>query len=147
MGDLRMEARNVYDKQEWRDRGPLGGPHRYRGKHCGGPLVEETARSAGKERFGPGHEIRVNPFGSEHAAEGCGVDVVKAPFHVEEESGDLPSSHLEGLHLVGEGSDCVRGREARQRATLVRVEEAGRPSHAGESRVHYPLEDLRECLK
>ena len=46
-----------------------------------------------------------------------------------------------------EGSDCVRGREASRRAALVWVKEAGRPSHAGESGVHNPFEDLRECLK
>jgi len=48
---------------------------------------------------------------------------------------------------MSEGGDRVRGRETSQRAALVWVEEAGRAGHTGESRVHYPLKDLREGLE
>ena len=48
---------------------------------------------------------------------------------------------------MGEGGDRVGGQEACQRAALVGVEEARCPGHTGESRVHYPLEDLGEGLE
>jgi len=82
-----------------------------------------------------------------HAAEGGGVDVVETPFDVKKEDGDLPLGNLEGLHLMCEGGDWVRGREAGQRAALVGVEEARCPGHTGKSTVHYPREDLGESLE
>jgi len=107
MGDLTGETGNVDNKQQRRDWGPLGGAHRNWGEHPGASLVEELARPAGEKRPGPRHEIRVDPFGSKNAAEGGGVHVVETPFYVQEERGDLPSSHLEGLYLVGKGGDRV----------------------------------------
>ena len=53
MGDLAVEAGNVDNKQQRRDRGSLGCAHRDRGEHSGGPLVEEPARSARKKGPGP----------------------------------------------------------------------------------------------
>jgi len=75
-------------------------------------LVQEPARSAGKKGPGPSHKIRIDPFGSQNAAEGGGPNIVEAPLYVKKEHGDLSSSHLEGLHLVGEGGDRVRRRKA-----------------------------------
>jgi len=103
MEDLTAEAGDVDYKQEGGDWGALGGAHRHRGKHSGGLLIKELAGYARQERPGPGHKIRVDPFGSKHTAEGGGVDVVAAPFYVKKKCGDLTSSHLEGLYLVGEG--------------------------------------------
>jgi len=77
------------------------------GEHLWGALVAEPARPAGKEGPGPGHKIRIDPFGSKYAAEGCGVDIVEAPFYIEKERGDLPLSNLEGLYFVGEGGHRV----------------------------------------
>jgi len=142
-----VEARNVNNKQERRDGRPLGGAYRDWGEHLGGPLVEEPAGPAGKERVGPRHKVRADPFGPKHAAECGGVDVVESHLYVKKERGDLSSSHAEGLYLVSECGDRVRGREAGQRAALVWIQEAGCPGHAGESGVHDPLEDLRKSLE
>ena len=146
-GDLAVKAGIINNKQQRRDRGPLGGAHRDWGKHFGEPLVKEPARPARKKRLGPGHKIRADPHVSNHAAEREGVDILAATFYVKKQCGDLPSSHLEGLYLVGEGGDWVRGRETGQRAALVGIEEAGRPGHPGESLVHTPLKDFRESLE
>ena len=146
-GDLGVETGDVDHEPERGDRGALGGANQHRGEHPGGPLVPEPARPARQERPGPRHKIRVNPFGSEHAAEGGGVEVVEAPFYVQKESGNLPLSDLEGPHLMSEGGYCVRGGEASQRTALVRVKEAHGPGHTGESRVHDPLEDLGKRLE
>ena len=107
IGDLAVEAGNVNNKQQWRDWGRLGGPHRNRGEHSGGPLVLDPARPARKKGPGARHKIRVDPFGSKNAAEGGGVNISEAPLYVKKERGDLSTSHLQGLHLVGEGGDRV----------------------------------------
>jgi len=112
-----VKAGNVDNKQKRGDWGALGRAHRNRGEYFGRTLVYKPARPARQERLGPGHKVRVNPFGSKHAAEGKGADIVEAPFYVKKECGDLPPSHLEGLHLVGEGGDNIRGREASQLAS------------------------------
>jgi len=107
IGDLAVEAVNINNKQQWTDWGPLGGAHRNWGEHSGGPLIQEPAGPARKKGPGPRHRIRVDPFGSKNAAEGGGVYVVEAPFYVKKERVDLSTSHLEGLHHVGEGGDRI----------------------------------------
>jgi len=96
-----VETGNVDDKQKQGDWAALGRAHRDRGEHLGRSLVLEPAGSARKERPGPRHKVRADPLGSKHAAEGGGVDIVETPFNVKKECGDLPPSHLEGLHLMG----------------------------------------------
>ena len=125
----------------------MGSADRDRGEYLWGALVPQPARPAGEERPGPGHKIRIGPFGSQYAAEGCGVDIVEAPLYVEKERGDLPLSHLEGPHFVGDGGYRVCGRKACLRAALVSVEEARHSGHTGGSGVHYPLKDLGESLE
>jgi len=112
LGDLGVKAGNINNKQQRRDWGALGHAHRNRGEHFRGSLVQEPARPARQERLDLRYKVRVDPFGSKHAAEGGGVDIVEAPLYVQKECGDFPPSHLEGLHLVGEGGDRVRGRKA-----------------------------------
>jgi len=77
-----VEEGNINNKQEWRNRGPLGRAYRNWGEHLEGPLVKKAACPARQERLGPGHKIRVDPFGLKHAAEGGGVDVVETPLDV-----------------------------------------------------------------
>jgi len=142
-----VEAGNVNDKQKRGDWGALGRAHRDWGEHLGRSLVQEAAGSARQERPGPRHKVRVDPFGSKHAAEGGGADIVETPFNVQKECGDLLPSHLKGLHLMGEGGNSIQSRQAGKRAALVRIEEASGTGHSGESRVHYPFEDLRKGLE
>jgi len=111
----------------------VGGSNRDGGKYLRGALVEEAAPSVGQAGPGPSHQVRIDPFGLEHAAEGGGVDVVETPLDVQEEGRYLSLSHLEGSDLVSEGGRRIRGREAHQRSALVLVQEATSTGHTGES--------------
>jgi len=91
-----VETGDVDHEQQRGGRGTLGGANRQRSEHPGGSLVPEPARPARQKGPGPRHQVRVDLFGSKHAAEGGGADIVKAPFYVQEESGDLPLSFQGG---------------------------------------------------
>ena len=75
-----MKTGHVYDEKQRGDRGALGGADRDRGRNLGGALVEEAARSIGQEGSCPRYQVRVDPFGLKHAAEGGGVDAIEAPL-------------------------------------------------------------------
>ena len=82
----------------------------------------------------------------EHRSELDGVDVVQVCLYVEEQGGDFRAGALEGTDLVGEGGNGVRRTEARGRAALVWVEEAGVPGKGHESDGQETSQDLGDSL-
>ena len=83
----------------------------------------------------------------EHCPESDGVDVVEARLHVEEEGGDFPAGLLKGANFMGEGGDGICRTEARERAALVWVEEAGVSDEGHESDGQDPFPDLGDSFQ
>ena len=117
-----MKGGNIYEEEEGRERGTLGGPYRDRGRYVGGALDDEGAPPPSEERGNPVDHVRGYVFGEEEGPElGC-VDVVEAGLYVEEEGGDFQEGSFKGSDLIGEGGRWVRGAEPREGAALVWVE-------------------------
>jgi len=110
-------------------------------------LEEEATGPACEKGASPRYQVWVDSLGTQHAAEGRGVDVVETSFDVKEKGGDFPFVHLLGLDFVSEGGASVRHRQCCQGAALMRVKQACHTSHTGKAVVHDPLKYLGEGSK
>jgi len=66
----------------------------------GRPLEPQAAGTVSEERANPLNQVQANPLSAEKRKEGGRLHVVKAPFHIEEESGDLVAEAVEGFNIV-----------------------------------------------
>ena len=110
-------------------------------------MEDQCALPSRKEAGDPVDHVGGYIFGEQEGPKLGRVDVVEASLYVEEEGGHLQEGPLEGVDLVSEGGYCIRGTEAREGATLVRVKQACFPCQGGESDGKDAFEDLGDGFK
>jgi len=63
-------------------------------------LENKAAGPAHEEGASPRYQVWVDPFGTQHAAGGEGVDIVEATLDVEKERRDFPLLQLKGSDVI-----------------------------------------------
>ena len=95
-----MEEGDVYDEQKGGDGRFLRDPDRNGSKKAGGPLEPQVAGAVSEERADPLDQVLADPLPAEEREERGRLHIIKAPLHIEEESGDFVVEVVEGLHIV-----------------------------------------------
>jgi len=110
--DRHVKGRNIYEKTQRGDWGPLWGAYRDRGGGVRGSLEQQGASPFRQEGGDPVNHVRGYVGGQEPSSEGGGVDIVEAGFDVEQEGGDLQPGSLKSSYLLCEGEAGVGGAES-----------------------------------
>ena len=101
----------------------MGDTDRDRSEKAGGSLQGQAASAVSEERSDPLDQVRADPFLPEKGEEGGRFHIVKAPLHVEEESGDFVVEAVEGFNIVLQDKGGIRCGSPRKGLTLKGVYE------------------------
>jgi len=87
-------------------------------------LKNQTTLAIRKKGTNPGAEVARDSSGAKEGDQGGGGDIIKPPFYVEEEGGGFKTRALNRPDLMSEGSTGIKSAKARERTTLVAIEES-----------------------